>query len=142
MSRVKKIAVMLAMVGAIGLVSSACVVTVDEPAAPAVSTSYYTPLYYNGYIVYYDASGLPYYYYGGRIMYVPRPYHLYNRYVGYYARHRSYYRRWYTARGRHARYRRYNRRRYRRARNRRGVRRNTRRRTKRKVRHKKRRGRF
>ena len=140
MSRVKRIAVVLAMVGAFGLASSACFVAVDEPAGPVVSYGGYTPLYYNGAIVYYDAAGVPFYYHGGRTVYVPVGYRT--RYVSYYRRHRVRYNSWYRHRGRHARYRTYNRRRYRRNRSRRRVKRNTKRRTRRKTRTKRRRGRF
>ena len=139
MSRVKKIALMVAMVGAIGIVSSGCYVGLDaEPAGPVVSYGGYTPLYYNGAVVYYAAAGLPYYYYGGRMVYIPRTYVGYNRYYNHWYSNRVRYRTWYTHRGRHPRYRRYNRRRYRRARTNRRVRR----RTNRRVRRKRRRGRF
>ncbi len=77
-----------------------------------ILTSYYTPLYYDGYVVYYDGAGRPYYWAGGRRIWVPRTYAGYNRYHSYWRTHRAHYRRWNREHGR--RYRSYRRaRRYR-----------------------------
>lgn len=86
-----------------------------------VATSYYTPMYYNGYIVYYDAMGLPMYYAGGVRYYVPRHHPRFGLYVGHWRRHRGAYGRWYRHRGFRLRRRGYRRRGYRR-RGRRGKR--------------------
>jgi hypothetical protein len=73
-----------------------------EPVAgpPVVATDVeeyqgYRPMYYNGYVVYYDNYARPYYYYGGRVMYVPRGYVGYGALVGHYYAYRPYYAGWY-----------------------------------------------
>lgn len=116
MSKVSKVLVMLMLVGGMGMVSSSCVVGVSEPAEPTLHTSYYRPLYYQGYPVYYSAAGLPYYYVNGAAVYIPRTYVGYGRYYNHWRVNRVYYNRWYRARG--YRYRRYRTRRYRRSRRR------------------------
>jgi hypothetical protein len=118
--------VMLMLVGGMGAVSGSCFVGVSEPAEPVMHTSYYRPLYYQGYPVYYSTVGLPYYYVNGAMVYIPRTYVGYGRYYNHWRVNRIHYRRWYRARG--YRYRRYRSRRYRRRSHRR------RRRHKRKVR--------
>ncbi|MFH1130372.1 MAG: hypothetical protein V1754_03495 [Pseudomonadota bacterium] len=64
-----------------------------------IGTNYYDPLYYDGYVVYFDVSGLPYYYLGGRIVYVPNTYHLFHTYVSHYRKHRTNYQRWHKMEG-------------------------------------------
>lgn len=113
MSKVSKLLVMLTLVGGMGAVSSGCVVGVSEPAEPVMHTSYYRPMYYQGYPVYYSTAGLPYYYVNGATMYIPRTYVGYGRYYNHWRINRIHYRRWYRARGH--RYRRYRSRRYRRS---------------------------
>ena len=68
---------------------SGCVVH----AEPAVVETY-EPLYYGPYVVYYDDVGVPYYYEGGTIVYVPRTYARYDILVGHYHRHHVSYRSW------------------------------------------------
>lgn len=72
-----------------------------EPA-PAYA---YSPLMYNGYVVYYDASARPYYYVGGIRYWVPQVY--WGRYRTHYYRYRTHYWRWHRSRGYHYRGRRY-----------------------------------
>lgn len=92
---------------------AACRVTVDpQPSRVVVGTSYYAPLFHNGYVVYYDSVGRPIYYVNGVRYFVPRTHARYDLYLRHYRRHRRAYRRWYRARGH--RYRRYRRRRRRR----------------------------
>jgi len=130
----KAIGTVIFLAAIIGLVasSSGCTIRARTPSVsvsgPRIATSYYTPLYYNGYVVYYDNVGRPMYYVNGTRYYVPRTYASYGRYVSYYRTHRRHYYRWYRARGR--RYRGYRRRGYRRRgrRGRRGRRRGVRRR--------------
>jgi len=105
MSKLNRYAVLLAFVGATSMAASGCVVRTR--AHPAIATSYYTPMYYNGYVVYYDTTGRPMYYANGTRYYIPATYAHYNRYVGHYRAHRVHYRRWYRKRGH--RYRRYRR---------------------------------
>lgn len=89
------------------LASQACVVhsqphsvAVSAPAPQvAVATNYYTPQYYNGYVVYYNDVGRPYYYYNGSPMYIPETYPNYHVYVTHYHRYRPHYNRWYHSRG-------------------------------------------
>ncbi len=123
MSKVSKLLMMLTLVGGMGTISGACVVGVS-PAEPVMHTSYYRPLYYQGYPVYYSATGLPYYYANGGTVYIPRTYYGYGRYYNHWRTNRVHYNRWYRARG--YRYRRHRRRNYRRGK-RRGARRGVRR---------------
>ena len=76
-----------------------------------MSVSGYVPQYYDGYVVYYDNSGRPFYYYNGSMVYVPATYSGYRNYVRYWRRNRRYYRRWRKRYGR--RYRTYRSSRYR-----------------------------
>ncbi len=74
-----------------------CVVTA-RPATVSVSASYggWTPYYYNGYLVYFDNIGRPYYYYGGRITYVPNSWVHYNVALAGWRSNRVAYNRWHT----------------------------------------------
>jgi hypothetical protein len=124
MSKVTKLLVMLTLVGGMGAASSGCLLGVSASAEPVMHTSYYKPMYYQGYPVYYSAAGLPFYYVNGASVYIPRTYYGYGRYYNHWRVNRVHYSRWYRARGH--RYRRHRRRNYRRNR-RRGVRRGARR---------------
>jgi hypothetical protein len=66
-----------------------------------VGVAYYSPPFYDGYVVYYDGAGLPYYYRGGRTVYVPRSYVGYRALTIHYQRYRHQYHRWYRDRGYH-----------------------------------------
>ena len=98
MNNVKRVGLMLALVGAAGMFTSGCFVSAS-PAEPAVATNYYTPQYYNGYVVYYDEVGRPVYYLGGARYYIPSTYVHYNHYMNHYRVHRVHYNRWYGHRG-------------------------------------------
>jgi hypothetical protein len=134
-------AMLLTAAGLVAASTSGCTIRARTPSVtvsgPRIATSYYTPLYYRGYVVYYDTVGRPVYYVNGVRYYVPRTYAYYGRYVSYYRRHRGAYRRWYRRRG--YRYRRYRRRRGRRRRRVRGRRRRQRRRVRRRHRRRRRR---
>jgi hypothetical protein len=71
------------------------------PAQTAVaSPAYgYTPQYYNGYVVYFDRSGYPFYYLNGAVTYVPRTYSNYTYLVNHYRTFGVNYQRWYSAEG-------------------------------------------
>lgn len=69
-----------------------------QTEAPAVYAGY-EPVYYDGYVVYYDTAGAPYYYYEGDIRYVPRTYVYYDSLVDHYHVYRPYYHRWYVSGG-------------------------------------------
>ncbi|PKN26158.1 MAG: hypothetical protein CVU65_06560 [Deltaproteobacteria bacterium HGW-Deltaproteobacteria-22] len=79
--------------------ASGCVLTA-RPATVSVEASYggWTSYYYNGSLVYFDTIGRPYYYYGGRIMYVPSTWASYNVALANWRTNRVAYNRW------HARY--------------------------------------
>jgi len=96
--------VLVAGIGAFGL--SGCVVR-PYPGRRAVVAYDYQPMLYNGYVVYYDRGGQPYYYSGSARYWVPRAY--WGRYRTHYYNHQSYYWRWYRSRGRTYRGRRYRR---------------------------------
>ena len=92
------------MAATIALGLTACFVSA-EPApvtgpaaqpAPVVadSGSAYTPLYYDGYAVYYDNGGRPYYWLNGGMVWIPSSYAYYGRYTNYYRQHRTHYLRW------------------------------------------------
>ena len=65
-----------------------------------VYTDYYSPLWHDGYLIYFDVSGLPFYYHQGRTIYIPRRHKRYHDYVSHYRSHRHKYDRWYKERGR------------------------------------------
>ncbi len=97
--------VFTALVGACAPFATGCYADVEaEPA----SVEGYRPLSYNGYVVYYDQVGAPYYYYNGGVSYIPRTYGGYGVYVNHYNTYRGGYARWHTTYG--ARYRGYYRR--------------------------------
>ena len=64
-----------------------------------VATGSYNPLYHDGYLVYYDDAGRPYYYLDGRMSYIPPTHGSYGLYVAHYRTHHQHYRRWYQAIG-------------------------------------------
>lgn len=98
----KKTALVVLMAAGLCMVAAGCFV---RPYRPAPVAAAYTPMMYNGYVVYYTTAGAPYYYIGGMRYWVPRVY--WGRYQGYYFRHRAYYWRWYRHRGYRYRGRRY-----------------------------------
>ncbi|PKN47524.1 MAG: hypothetical protein CVU59_02575 [Deltaproteobacteria bacterium HGW-Deltaproteobacteria-17] len=59
----------------------------------------WTPLYYDGYLVYFDTAGRPYYYPGGRATYVPRHWNQYTTAVSRFRTHGRFYNRWYQRYG-------------------------------------------
>jgi hypothetical protein len=71
---------------------SGCVVATEPVEEPLVVA--YTPLYYRGYVVYYDDGGWPYYYDDGAVVYVPRSYVHYDVLVAHYRGHRRAYHEW------------------------------------------------
>ena len=75
------------VLGFLPLVAGGCRVT-TEPVAPVVTVDAYTPLRYDGYVVFYDA-GEPYYVVRGRRHYIPRSSPRYQRYVRHYHTYRD-----------------------------------------------------
>ncbi|RLB58229.1 MAG: hypothetical protein DRI34_05530 [Deltaproteobacteria bacterium] len=57
----------------------------------------FRPLLYQGYVVYYTDDGIPYYWLGGRQVWLPAAERAY--YVRYWRQHRQAYRKWYRHRG-------------------------------------------
>ncbi len=100
----------LVAIGA-GLVpmGSACYVEPAPPpavaVAPPVVAEGYDPQYYDGYVVYYDAVGRPFYYVGGAVVWVPPTSPFYIGLTDHWRGHRAEYARWHERYG--ARYRGY-----------------------------------
>ena len=68
-----------------------------EVQSRPVAVEGYQPVFHdNGCVVYYDTAGEPYYYEGGRVVYVARTSPRYAYYVGHYRTYRPYYGRWYA----------------------------------------------
>jgi hypothetical protein len=82
---------LIPVLGLLPLVAGGCRVTA-EPVAPMVTVDY-TPMRYNGYVVFYDA-GEPYYVVSGRRYYITRSNPRYQRYVRHYHTNRDAYGRW------------------------------------------------
>lgn len=77
---------------ALSSVLGGCIVAADPLPPPGVAVAAYSPLYYNGYVVYYDDGGYPFYYVGGGVRYVPRGYEHYDVLVSHYRAHPEAYR--------------------------------------------------
>ncbi len=89
----------LAVVAALALApagSTAC--TVEELPPPGYEADY-EPQYYDGYVVYYDDVGRPYYYMDGSVVWVSPGSPYYHPLVGYWRLHARGYHRWYAYRG-------------------------------------------
>lgn len=100
----KKLLLAILLLAAAAMVLSSCLVVArPHPHAAVVvgpPVEYgYQPLLYNGYVVYYDDAGIPYYWYGGSRIWIPLIER--DRYVTHYHRHHSAYRTWYKHRGHH-----------------------------------------
>jgi len=80
------------------LTSMACAVYAEPSAYPATAAAY-APMYYDGFPVYYDAYGLPFYYLDGVQLYVPRADVRFGTLVAHYRTHREGYERWYAGEG-------------------------------------------
>ena len=81
-----------------------CYVETVGPEGVAVGNYGYDPIYYNGYMVYYDA-GRPFYYLNGAVVWISPADPYYNTYITHWRTYGAYYGRWYGAYG--ARYRGY-----------------------------------
>ncbi len=84
-----------ALVGLLAPLSSACAVEEDPPAAYGE----YEPQYYDGYVVYYDGVGRPYYYANGAVFWVPPSSPFYVGFVNSWRIHGPGYARWYSHHG-------------------------------------------
>lgn len=93
-------AIILVLAGALGFSSVGCTlrgVAYARPASATIAT--YEPMYHDGYVVYYDDGGAPYYYVDDRVYYVPRTHASFNLYVGHYSKHRHSYKTWHRNEG-------------------------------------------
>lgn len=90
-------AALVTMVLACAPLAAGCMVEAEDPSTTVVDG--YAPPSYEGYVVYYDDYGRPYYYNDGVVMYVPQTYVHYNVLVRNYHTYRPQYRRWYTRHG-------------------------------------------
>jgi hypothetical protein len=91
----------LLLVAALGVAASGCTVRGYARApVPAASVEVYEPMYYDdGAVVYYDDAGMPFYYVGDSVTYIPRTHASFNLYIGHYHQHRASYRRWQRVEG-------------------------------------------
>ncbi len=89
--------VVVALVGAAAALSAGCYV---EPVGGEAVVAYgYEPMYYDGYLVYYDGVGRPYYYYNGGAVYIAANHPYYNAYVNHYRTYGGAYNQWYANHG-------------------------------------------
>ncbi|MFH2005718.1 MAG: hypothetical protein ABI333_03915 [bacterium] len=112
MTKQRRAVLLIAAAATLTLGLASCLVAAEPAPTPVatvtVGTDYYSPMYYDGYVVYYDAGGRPYYYLNGGMVWIPATDPLYGGYTGYYAQHRNHYWRWHRSHGN--RYRNYRRR--------------------------------
>jgi len=81
------------------LAASGCYVQAVEPGGEVVVGNYgYEPMYYNGYMVYYDA-GRPFYWVGGSRIWISPSSPYYAGYIGHYRTYGNAYSRWYAGHG-------------------------------------------
>jgi len=99
MNTLRSLFVMVAL--AASPVVSACYV---EPAYP-IEAEGWDPQYYDGYLVYYDDVGRPFYYLNGAVVWIPMTSPFYARFHDYWVGHPGAYRAWHARYG--ARYRTY-----------------------------------
>jgi hypothetical protein len=81
------------------LATSAAGCTVEETSPAVYATSDYEPQYYDGYVVYYDTWGHPYYYRNGVNVYISARSPYYRPLYGHWYAHRPGYRAWYVHHG-------------------------------------------
>ena len=84
--------VLIAAVAACAPLASGCYADVE--AEPAMVDGY-RPLYYDGYVVYYDDYGRPYYYNNGAVYWIPANHPMYGMYYNHWNTYRVGYRGWY-----------------------------------------------
>lgn len=78
---------------------SACYAEEDYPPPEYASDDGYEPPTYDGYVVYYDDYGRPFYYAGGAVLWIPATSPYYAGYVNHWRLYGPAYRRWYAAHG-------------------------------------------
>jgi hypothetical protein len=88
--------VLALMTAGLAATTAGCYVE-DEAPPPAYVADDYAPMYYNGYAVYYDDYGRPFYYGDGAVIWVPPTAGIYVGLVNHWRLHRWAYGRWYHA---------------------------------------------
>lgn len=84
---------------ALGLLGSGgCYVESGLIAAPEYAYGY-PPVYYDGYVVYYDGLGRPYYHVNGAVVWIPPTARIYPALVTHWRAYRPAYHHWYHQRG-------------------------------------------
>jgi hypothetical protein len=91
--------ILAAAVAAFAPLVSGCYAELEPPESVYAEGEGYRPMYYDGYIVYFDTGGRPYYYTNGTVFWVPRESPYYGAYVGHYRTYWRTYRTWYTRGG-------------------------------------------
>jgi hypothetical protein len=95
MFNIRSLALVTLILGS--LAATGCYV---EPVGPEpVVAEGYTPQYYDGYVVYYDGVGRPFYYVNGVQVWVPPSSPYYVGYVNYWHAYGPAYNRWYSTYG-------------------------------------------
>ncbi len=95
MLSIRNLALAVVMAGLVPL-ATGCYAEVDGPPDYAEG---YQPQFYDGYVVYYDDGGRPYYYVNGGVAWVPTSSPLYIGYVNHWRTYGVAYRGWYSHRG-------------------------------------------
>ena len=91
--RIRSFVVAAAVAGLMPM-SSGCYV--EEDAPPPEYVEGYQPMFYDGYVVYYDDVGRPYYYADGALVWVPAASPLYIGLVNHWRVYGPAYHRWYA----------------------------------------------
>jgi hypothetical protein len=91
--------ILAAAVAAFAPLVSGCYAEMEPPESVYVEEGGYHPMYYDGYVVYFDGGGRPYYYVNGSVYWVPRSYAYYGAYVAHYNTYWRSYRTWYARGG-------------------------------------------
>jgi hypothetical protein len=89
--------VLAAIVGAFALPLSGCYAAVEVP--PDTVVEGYQPIYCDGYVVYYDEGGRPFYYVNGGVYWIPANHPYYGELVRHWGTYRGAYGRWYARAG-------------------------------------------
>ncbi|HEY1697108.1 MAG TPA: hypothetical protein VGG39_33340 [Polyangiaceae bacterium] len=98
MLSLRSFALASAMVAFVPL-GSACYVDEDVPPAEYAAEDGYEPPTYDGYVVYYDDVGRPFYYVNGGVAWIPATSPFYVGYVNHWRTYGPAYHRWYAAHG-------------------------------------------
>jgi len=96
LSLLSKNVTLVALVAACAASGTGCYA--DAQIEPVAAYGY-EPQYYDGYVVYYDGGGRPYYHNGGSISFVPSESPYYGGYVSHYRANGAAYGRWNASAG-------------------------------------------